>query len=65
MKRAKTGTFIDPPTGDEVVRAFIPAPLPPELAIEPALPAQLDKAIYALGRLPASLSQLPDTKLLL
>src|SRR5262245_13620042 len=37
--------------GGERVRAFVPAPLPPDLTPSPELQARLDAALLALGRL--------------
>lgn len=53
--------------GGEVVRAFIPAPLPPKPPLDraPDLQARLDGALLALGRLDSVSSLLPDTQLFL
>src|ERR1043166_4271262 len=53
--------------GEEPVRAFVPAPLPPNppLAPGPRLREALDEALLALGRLDSVSSLLPDTKLFL
>lgn len=53
--------------GAETVRAFIPAPLPPDppLAATPALREALDEALVALGRLDSVSTLLPGTQLFL
>jgi Fic family protein len=53
--------------GDEVARAFIPAPLPPEPPFAPSadLRESLDQALVALGRLDSVSTLLPDTELFL
>jgi Fic family protein len=50
-----------------MVRAFIPAPLPPRppLDVRPALRERLDQALVALGRLDSVSALLPETKLFL
>lgn len=50
-----------------MVRAFVPAPLPPSppLAIGPELRDALDAALLALGRLDSVATLLPDTRLFL
>lgn len=60
-----TGRYVETSTGDEVVRAFVPDPLPPDLTIGAELRTLLDEALFALGRLSASSAHLPDSKLLL
>lgn len=67
MKRENTGTYVITTTTGEKVRAFVPHPLPPKppLQISPALRAELDKALIALGRLDSASSYLPDINLLL
>jgi len=54
-------------TGDEPVRAFVPAPLPPNppLTLPPAVREGLDQAHLALGRLDGVTALLPDTDLFL
>jgi Fic family protein len=54
-------------TGDEVVRAFVPAPLPPLPPIKLAQEAERshEGALLSLGRLDAMSSLLPDTALFL
>lgn len=53
--------------GGERVKAFIPAPLPPDppLRIDAALRDKLDAALLALGRLDSVTMLLPDTHLFL
>ncbi|HEX2780157.1 MAG TPA: Fic family protein, partial [Gemmatimonadaceae bacterium] len=53
--------------GGERVRAFIPAPLPPDppLHVDAALRDKLDAALLALGRLDSVTTLLPDTHLFL
>lgn len=66
--RGATGRFETTSTvGGERVRAFIPAPLPPDppLQIGPALRDKLDTALLALGRLDSVSTLLPDTQLFL
>jgi len=57
-----TGRYVTSTTAGEAVRAFVPAPLPPEppLDLTPLLPL-LDRANQALGRLDGASSLLPDT----
>jgi Fic family protein len=66
MKRT-TGQFIKIGSSDEVFRAFVPAPLPPEppLKLTTADHALLERANRALGRLDAMASLLPNTSLFL
>ena len=46
--------------GGERVRAFVPAPLPPNLVVSPNLQRSLDAALLALGRLDGISAFLPD-----
>jgi Fic family protein len=58
-----TGEYVTVSTaGDERVRAFVPAPLPPSppVAIDGALRQALDEALLALGRLDGVSALLPD-----
>jgi Fic family protein len=66
MKRT-TGQLIKIGSGDEVFRAFVPAPLPPEppLKLTTADHGLLERANRALGRLDAMASLLPNTSLFL
>jgi len=66
--RGPTGTVeAGPPLGGEVVKAFVPRPLPPvpELSIDAELREELDRAHLALGRLDSVSSLLPDPTLFL
>jgi Fic family protein len=62
----KTGYFTNSKKSGELVRAFIPDPLPPSppLNLDPLLPL-LDRANQALGRLDGLSTLLPDTSLFL
>jgi len=53
--------------GGEVVRAFVPTPLPPAppLSIDANLRREIDQALLALGRLDGVSGLLPDTSLFL
>ncbi len=63
----RSGSWVTVSTVGEPCRAFIPAPLPPQPAIQisPTLQAQMDKALLALGRLDSLASLLPETSLFL
>ncbi|QDU65284.1 Fic family protein [Engelhardtia mirabilis] len=68
MKRGPTGVVkTGPSLGGEVVRAFVPHPLPPspDLEIDEELRELLDQAHLALGRLDALSTLLPDTAIFL
>ncbi len=67
MRRGATGDWIATTTGNEVVRAFAPTPLPPvpPLVIDGPLQAELDAALAALGRLDSVTALLPDPALFL
>jgi len=67
MLRGATGEWAVTRTGDELVRAFVPNPLPPAppLAIDATLHALLDSALVALGRLDSVSTLLPDPALFL
>ncbi|MEY3233497.1 MAG: hypothetical protein RL230_768 [Pseudomonadota bacterium] len=62
----RLGQYCETVTGGEVVRAFIPPPLPPNppLQLEPLF-GLLDRANQALGRLDGMSALLPNTKLFL
>ena len=62
MERGKTGHYQVTSYGGEVVRAFIPAPLPPDppLALEGTLQQSLEEALLALGRLDSVTQLLPN-----
>ena len=65
MKRGLTGRYETTSAGGERVRAFVPAPLPPDppLSLDGGLQQQLEQAHLALGRLDALSVLLPDTGL--
>ncbi|HVS31439.1 MAG TPA: Fic family protein [Thermoanaerobaculia bacterium] len=67
MKRGVTGRFEISTLAGERVKAFVPAPLPPEppLRIDAALQRTLDDALLALGRLDGVSALLPDLSLFL
>ncbi len=67
MKRTLQGHYENSTTAGETVRAFVPAPLPPQPAIEwtPELRSAFDQALLALGRLDSVSTLLPDTALFL
>jgi Fic family protein len=67
MIRGRTGRYETTSVGGEVVKAFIPRPLPPDppLEIGPELRDHLDAALLALGRLDSVTVLLPDTHLFL
>lgn len=56
-----TGSYVTVSTvGGERVRAFVPAPLPPDIEFSPALRGAFDAALLALGRLDGISAFLPD-----
>lgn len=67
MKRAITGQYVTTTEAGEVVRAFVPDPLPPNppLALDHDISRRLDRAHIALGRLDGVSGILPDTHLFL
>ena len=68
MRRGPTGHFErTTAVGGEVVRAFVPRPLPPlpPLVIDGDLRDRLDQALLALGRLDSVTTLLPDPHLFL
>lgn len=66
MKRGETGRYETTTVGDEAVRAFVPASLPPTPALDlAALQGALEKALLALGRLDSLSALLPDAPLFL
>jgi Fic family protein len=67
VKRGTTGTYEQTSVGGEVVRAFVPNPLPPDppLQLDGALRDHLDSALVELGRLDGVSSLLPDPHLFL
>jgi Fic family protein len=66
VKRCQVGEYEVTATAGEEVRAFIPAPLPPEPAVDIAsLQPTLAKALVGLGRLDGLARVLPNTLLFL
>ncbi len=67
MKRTLQGRYVTISTTGEVVKAFVPAPLPPRPGVEwtPELRRRFDDALLALGRLDAITEFLPNARLLL
>ena len=67
MNRGLTGEFVVKQTGEEIVRAFVPHPLPPDppLAIDSSLREDIDQALLSLGRLDSITTLLPDMDLFL
>jgi Fic family protein len=67
MKRGPTGRYEVKNIGGEVVRAFVPRPLPPEPPLEMNAQRQqlLERATIALGRLDSISLLLPDPDLFL
>ena len=67
MKRGSTGRYEITATGDEAVRAFVPAPLPPDppLDLSGVRQRSLERALLACGRLDGVTALLPDPDLFL
>lgn len=67
MKRPEVGAYAISTAGGERVRAFIPAPLPPQPPLDLHGPVRdaLDQALLAVGRLDGAAATLPDVRLLL
>ena len=66
MHRGETGRYATTTVGGETVRAFVPARLPPEPALDlSVLQGPLEKALLALGRVDGLSTLLPDTHLFL
>jgi len=67
MHRTATGQYVTTSTVGEPVRAFVPAPLPPDppLAWTADLRERYDQALLALGRLDSVSILLPETRLFL
>ena len=65
MRRGTTGTYHVRDSGGEQVRAFVPAPLPPEppLDLNGDLQQLLERALLALGRLDSITALLPQPAL--
>src|SRR5277367_5609494 len=65
-QNSRLGTYISTTTAGETVRAFVPAPLPPNPRVDlSGLYQQLDRANQALGRLDGLTTLLPNTQLFL
>lgn len=62
MERGECGSYQVTRVGEESVRAFVPAPLPPKpaLVLDGALQQALESAVLALGRLDGVATLLPD-----
>jgi len=67
MKRGSTGRYETSVMGGETVRAFVPAPLPPDPPLEFSGARQrlLERALLACGRLDGVTALLPDPELFL
>jgi Fic family protein len=67
MERGVTGRYETTSLSGEAVRAFVPAPLPPDppLEVTPARRKVLEEATLALGRLDSITLLLPDPELFL
>jgi len=67
MRRGPTGTYQVATTAAEAVRAFVPAPLPPQPPLEFTAPRQRlhEQALLACGRLDAITALLPEPDLFL
>jgi Fic family protein len=67
MHRSLQGRYVRVAGAGEAYEAFVPAPLPPQPAIEwtPSLRNRFDAALHALGRLDAVADHLPNAGLLL
>ena len=67
MRRGPTGQYEITATGGETVRAFMPAPLPPDPPLEFSGARQrlLERALLACGRLDGVTALLPDPELFL
>ncbi len=67
MNRGTTGKYFQTRVGEEVVQAFLPAPLPPHPTLDLGGPLlqTLEAANLALGRLDGVSTLLPDTGLFL
>jgi len=68
MRRADVGVYAASTASGEQVRAFVPAPLPPQPPLDlqqGAVREALDQALLAVGRLDGAAATLPDVHLLL
>ena len=63
-KSSRLGTYVSTTTAGEVVKAFVPPPLPPDPPVNlSGLYQHLDRANQAVGRLDGLTTLLPDTRL--
>ncbi len=67
MQRGLTGSYTPTIAGGIACQAFVPAPLPPQPALDLSgkLQSRLNEALIALGRLDAISTLLPDARLFL
>ncbi len=67
MQRREIGRYETTSVGDERIRAFVPAPLPPKptLVLDGSLQQVFEAAVLALGRLDGVTTLLPDKTLFL
>lgn len=66
MKRGETGRYEETSVVGEIVRAFVPAPLPPDPALDlAALQGSLERALLGLGKLDSLAVLLPDAEMFL
>ncbi|WP_342629537.1 Fic/DOC family N-terminal domain-containing protein [Nguyenibacter vanlangensis] len=66
MRNPRLGCFVGTPVAGEIVRAFVPPPLPPEPSIDVlGLLERLSLAEHALGRLDGIIMLLPRQELFL
>ena len=67
MRRPLQGRYVEVAAAGEAFKAFVPAPLPPQPAIDwaPALHGRFDAALLAIGRLDAVTDLLPNAGLVL
>ena len=65
MQRKDIGRYLESATGGERVRAFLPAPLPPNppIKLDGSRPQKHEEAVLAIGRLDTVMSTLPDVTL--
>ncbi len=67
MRRGEIGSYRVTKIGGEVIRAFVPVPLPPKpaLRLDGPLQQRLESSLLALGRLDSIATLLPDKALFL
>jgi len=62
----RLGTFVETGAGGERVRAYVPAPLPPDPPLDPSrFMTVYERAVAAIGRLDGVATVLPSTPLFL